>query len=444
MFADLSPLDLSWAEVDPRHHPFDRASAATLVRTLEPARHMPARPAEASDPLSRWADGVGRVWADAMTCALVARYGRWALGWRWARGEGDVDGGPVSSWCCPHHTMTDPEHTLAAVAAALVEWRDWLEQLADAFDAHPVGGTTTDDDRALWRAAVRDLIDLVVDRTECLSGWYDHCHLVLAWLLERWDVDPGVAHALVAEAIGGRFESWTEPDPAHVDDVAGRLSRSLPAGDDEPVEQPLPDHLQRWLEIREQVAWGSTGDADANVDTTPTSDAAADHIRAFDAVIDPARGRGLLAALELARADARRGAPLDVERLRRWQEHVLGVPRPPFRTGPAFAKGGRERYGIGPDTVARLDACLAQSAAGGDRPLPPAARAARAYLDVCCFHPFNDGNARSAFLTLLFVLLRDGLVPTDVRLLRGYSFAADDPRDATWLEHTIERSLART
>ncbi|MET7621918.1 hypothetical protein [Streptomyces sp. NPDC005408] len=32
-----------------------------------------------------------------------------------------------------------------------------------------------------------------------------------------------------------------------------------------------------------------------------------------------------------------------------------------------------------------------------------------AYLDVCFFHPFGDGNARSAFLALIFVLDREGV-----------------------------------
>ncbi|MGV9563531.1 hypothetical protein [Streptomyces sp. NPDC003480] len=91
-----------------------------------------------------------------------------------------------------------------------------------------------------------------------------------------------------------------------------------------------------------------------------------------------------LAALELLRADAARNAPLDFQLPQRWQHHVLDTPQPPpFRDQPAFAKGGRERYGIGPDTRTRLDACLAQSTPDPGRPLPLTARAARAYLDVC-------------------------------------------------------------
>ncbi len=129
--------------------------------------------------------------------------------------------------------------------------------------------------------------------------------------------------------------------------------------------------------------------------------------------------------------------------LRSWQQHVLGLPQPPpFRSLPAFAKGGRERYGIGPDTRERLDACLAESQVGDGRPLPLTARAARAYLDVCFFHPFEDGNARSAFLALLFVLAREGIAPHGVSLLRRVTFQADSPRDALALARYIDVHLA--
>ncbi len=110
------------------------------------------------------------------------------------------------------------------------------------------------------------------------------------------------------------------------------------------------------------------------------------------------------------------------------QQHVLGTPHPPaFRTLPAFAQGGRERYGIGPDTRARLDACLAESAADGPGALPLTARAARAYLDVCFFHPFDDGNARCALVALLLVLAREGVGLAGVSLLRRITVRADVP-----------------
>ncbi len=175
---------------------------------------------------------------------------------------------------------------------------------------------------------------------------------------------------------------------------------------------------------------------------TPARDGAAEDFRSFDAVVDPARGAGLLAALELVRADAARGAVLDFELLRGWQQHVLGTPEPPpLRTLPAFAKGGDERYGIGPDTRARLDACLAQATDGR---LSLAARAARAHLDVCFFHPFDDGNARAALLALLFVLARAGVTLDSVVLIRRFGHRADDPQDALGLCGSVEYHIGQS
>ncbi|MFE9727345.1 hypothetical protein ACFYQ5_28065 [Streptomyces sp. NPDC005794] len=56
--------------------------------------------------------------------------------------------------------------------------------------------------------------------------------------------------------------------------------------------------------------------------------------------------------------------------------------------------------------------------------LPASDRAARACLDVCFFHPFDDGNASSAFLALLFVLAREGVALNGVGLPRRITFQA--------------------
>lgn len=196
------------------------------------------------------------------------------------------------------------------------------------------------------------------------------------------------------------------------------------------------------------MPWREAADSTGNAAVTPVRDGMADEIRTFDAILDPARAQNLLTALNVMRADAARGARLDFALIQRWQQHVLAAPAlPPLRSLPAFAKGGRERYGITPDTRARLDACLAGSAKDTIRPLPLTARAARAFLDVCFFHPFDDGNARSALLTLLFVLAREDLALDSVRLLRRVSFHADSPQDALtltrYLDHHIRESLHR-
>jgi hypothetical protein len=44
--------------------------------------------------------------------------------------------------------------------------------------------------------------------------------------------------------------------------------------------------------------------------------------------------------------------------------------------------------------------------------------------------PFDDGNARSAFLAALFVLAREGIVLENLGTLRWFSFYATDPEDA--------------
>lgn len=449
MQKELNPGCLDWDEVDPTRHPFDHGSAAEVVRSLGPARRMPTRPdlPYNNSALHRWSWDVATPWADAMSYALAERYGDWAVGWRWAHDEGDFDGGPVGSWCCVTHSYTTPEETLDRVVSGLCEWRDWLEQLAGRFEAYRLDLADVADQRILWECAARNLIFQAYDRTGSGSGWYGHCRQVLTWFLSHWRVDLDVAQELVDEAIDGRFKSWTGPDRVLVDDIAERLAVSLRPDDAvrPPAPGPLPDHLRSWLAVRESVPWEDAPDGGGDEPVVPSRDGAAEYIRAFDRTVSAARGEGLLTALDLVRADAARGARLDFELLRGWQQHVLGTPEPPsFRTLPAFAKKGRERYGIAPDTRERLDACLAESARDADRPLPLTARAARVCLDVCFFHPFDDGNARSAFLALVFVLAREGVALDSVTLLRRISQAADNPQSGVIMCRFVDLHLRET
>ena len=184
-----------------------------------------------------------------------------------------------------------------------------------------------------------------------------------------------------------------------------------------------PDHLRAWLTIRDRISWPPT------VAVPPyeaVRDGAEHDIRTYDEGRSPERASDLRAALAHSRADA--GRPLTFGLLAGWQRHILGTVE--FRTGPAFAKGGRERYGV--TTPEQFDACLAQNAA-----LPVAARAARTYLDVSFFHPFYDGNARAAFLALVFVLAADGIVLDQVGPVRRLSRRADQPGDAVALAQLV-------
>lgn len=218
---ELLPYALTWAEVDPRRFPFDAAPVRAVVAGLAPAASVPGRGR---------IDEAGEQWTQEMARALAEHYGRWTLGWRWSRDGGSVGGGggPVTAWCCLHHSVTTPEETLDRVAAALVEWRTWLEELAGFFEQFPIGESGSElERRRVWERGAACLVTAVVKQTEAGDAWHGHCEQVLTWFLQRWGVDANRAGQLVTEAIGGRFESWIEPSTPVIEDVAGRLAGSL-------------------------------------------------------------------------------------------------------------------------------------------------------------------------------------------------------------------------
>ncbi|MGW0337726.1 hypothetical protein ACWD0J_38985, partial [Streptomyces sp. NPDC003011] len=139
--------------------------------------------------------------------------------------------------------------------------------------------------------------------------------------------------------------------------------------------------------------------------------------------------------------DAGSGTPLGFGLLSAWQCRLLGMSDAPFRRRAAYAKSGRERYGTGPDLPGLLDACLAEST---DRTLPETARAARACLDVCFFQPFDDGNARSAFLALAFILAGDGSTLDQTGPVRRLQRRAGDPQGTLALAGPVAALMAGT
>jgi hypothetical protein len=163
----------------------------------------------------------------------------------------------------------------------------------------------------------------------------------------------------------------------------------------------MSDALAGWCAIRTWVDW-TAGSGDERPVRTGR-----DGVEEHAGTRDPDTSARLLRALHQVRTDAAARRSLTWDLVCGWQSLVLGERITAFRTGDAFAKGGRERYGLAADTPDRFAACLAET---DERVLPLAARAARGYLDVCFFHPFRDGNGRAAMLVLYFVLLRAGIV----------------------------------
>ncbi|WP_149548030.1 Fic family protein [Streptomyces marokkonensis] len=184
-----------------------------------------------------------------------------------------------------------------------------------------------------------------------------------------------------------------------------------------------------WCRARARVDWTRAGAAHLAEPVPPARDGFTAWCTGPVHRRDPVRARRLLAAYAAVRSDAvrRPRPPLTFSLLSGWQQQVLGSPGPPpFRTGDARTKAGRERRAPAPHTPAVFARCLAEA---DDPGVPLPARAARAYLDVAFFHPFEDGNARAALLTLAFVLARESVVLHKVRPLRSTRYA-DDPDGA--------------
>ncbi|MCA9613321.1 MAG: Fic family protein [Myxococcales bacterium] len=310
------------------------------------------------------------------------------LGRERARWGGPV---PTEAYCCAAHSLVGTRADVIATAAgALAAWRTRVEELARIFDELAATDEPVAD--AAVRAATR-LLPVVLEWTGAEDAWYATFATVVRWALERRGVDPAEASTWVEASTRGHFESWMGPSPAAVTKV---LEILRDAASREPT--PTTDATKRWLSIRSEVR----GRKRLYTPSEVCDDGHLRLIETFDASRGPIRADRMRRALASARADAEAGHRLTVERLQHWQSIVLDGPAP-LRTLDAFAHGGRERYGV--EKLGELDRFLDDANA----PDFVISRAARAYLDVCFFHPFEDGNARSARLALDFVLWREGL-----------------------------------
>ncbi|MCT9113177.1 Fic family protein [Streptomyces mirabilis] len=190
------------------------------------------------------------------------------------------------------------------------------------------------------------------------------------------------------------------------------------------------DSLSVWLRVRREADWQH---APVLRRVPPASDGFRTWCEGPVRRRDPVRAQRLLAAHTLALADASHGIPLNFALLAGWQREILAEAEAPFRVNDAYAKAGRERYGLTPRTQADFASCLRETT---DPDIPLAARAARAYLDVAFFHPFTDGNARAALLTLVHILAREDIVLPEVGPLQTTRYA-DDPAGAADLATLI-------
>ena len=418
---------LRWRDVDPHGRHFDPSRAKEIARRL-------VTEAAAAAPVDR-----DRLEA-AIDRALLAEYGAWAAGWNWAASE-PGGGGPVTGWCCPRDSLLrkgeegpEPQTTIDRVVAALENWQAFLSQMDAAFASIHEATREEPLARAAEHAAAR-LLPLIIGRTGAEDAWYATFGKVLLWYLEARGVAPDRIAGVVHETISGRFESWTAPEPPLAQATCEALGEAVAAAAGDGTGAVSHAGLAEWLAIRDKAFANPPGQRER---ARVYADGHRRYIEGPERARDPERARRMATALESARAAARRGKPLDFGALAAFQQMVLGVPKAAFRARDAFAKGGRERYALDADTQEVFERCLAEA---GDPSVPVAVRAAKVYLDVCFFHPFDDGNARAARIALDYVVTSERLTLHAIEPVIILSRAADDADGAWCLARVLEMLL---
>ncbi|MFI8346927.1 hypothetical protein [Streptomyces sp. NPDC085596] len=220
----------NWADVDPARHPFawdpdEEARLRALVREWVP----PVLSGMAGWWEAEW-------WCERQIDAIVRdRYGDWAQGWNWCYRHG----GPIGSWVTGTSSVTTPDETATRVVAALLEWRAWLEAMAQRFAqlAPPSNASAEERSWYLERASVR-LVTMVLD-SGAEGGWYRQAAMAVGWFLTSTGLDWAEAEQAVDRAIGGRFESWADPGRALVESVGENLAVDLTG------HPPYRDHRER-------------------------------------------------------------------------------------------------------------------------------------------------------------------------------------------------------
>ncbi|GAA3481585.1 hypothetical protein [Streptomyces yanii] len=128
------------------------------------------------------------------------------------------------------------------------------------------------------------------------------------------------------------------------------------------------DALADWLRIRTEISWPRWS-CKRGVVGASARDGFRDFFTATRGSHDAEGTFRVLTALDQALTDAFHGRQLSFALMANWQRTVLRRDSVEFRTTPAYAKGGREYYGLALGTRARFESCLSESTQL-DLPLP--------------------------------------------------------------------------
>ncbi|MBX7190514.1 MAG: Fic family protein [Sandaracinaceae bacterium] len=292
----------------------------------------------------------------------------------------------------------------------------FLEEAEASFDRLDRDVAGLDVSRATERAAAA-LAPWIAGLTGAAETWHDTLTAVLFWWIERRGLDSRASRRVVREVVSGHFASWCTPSTEVCAEAAAALGLAIEATE-------VEDALAAWRRAR-ATAFGEVRDLPAELSIVRTDGHLA-YVEAFDRPRGDERAEHMLAAISMARSSALRGEPLTLERLARFTGLALGHEAR-VRTTDAFAKDGRERYAHSPALARLFDEALGDVKRHRARPL---VRAARVYLDVCFFHPFEDGNGRAARLALDHVLTSTGLALHAAGPVFALARGADDERGA--------------
>lgn len=416
----VSPLPLTWHDLESRRIPAADEVAAVVRNGLLFCNR---------DTCTR--EETERV----LTHALLDRFGLWIAGWNWAASE-PGGGGPITSWCCGDDSIrgageTDDEPTVARVVGSILEWIDFIAALSNRFEelqgeleGLKLAETT--------ERAASSLLPWILQQTEATDAWYATFSSTLSWFLQSQGHASEAALQAVHEVASGVFDSWIIPSSDQNEQACADLGKAVGAA---PADDDDIDVLAVWERQRKKVH----GYELASWEKGPAiADAHREYVQRVDRARCELRADGLLAALDNARAWAQTSAPLMFEDISSWQEHILVESRPAFRTTPA--RRGHNTYGFDTSVPKRFNRCLKEA-------LDPSehwsARAARLYLDVCFFHPFEDGNARAARVVLDAVLMREGLTLLSITPLVLLRRSAMDPNAVARLAVLLESLVYR-
>lgn len=371
--------NLPWTAIDPTKQSYDPTKIAAIARRHTSLTSM-------ADPNSR---------ATAIHREVTRLCEPWLAAYPWAWSNLYQLPDPGAS---PKKPSVACEDAVARVVASAGAWRTFLEEIKAVSD-------DLDFNQRLHRSvecAAARLLPHVVDITGVYDSWHYTLSTALRWCCEAKGVASPALVEIISDTIGGQFTSWTEPSKDEAREgfrvLADRIANA---------EIGAPDGLEEWVVTRTNAFKSFRPRYPKKAARAPAADAHRDYIQDID-FLDASqcqRRDRLLEALEACRRDAQAGSALKFGLLSSWQELVLRESGIKFRSGEAFAKDGREKYGFPRRVEARFEACLADA---NDATAHVALRAARAYLDVIFFHPFHDGNARAARMALDYVLAREG------------------------------------